>query len=267
MDNQYRVIACLILAAALAVAGCQEQETEKAPVVGADSVITAASGGGASAKALGSTGGGTAWTRAEQIGLDCVATYYGADGGYYLTEHLIMVGPSTNAVVIGGKEPQDTFLWELRNGLFTTMSGAEALDVSGRQVSERDFAEAVLMITTAPVRMLDSHARFARRDNTLKFEGKWYELLDRTVVIDPEQEEEEQFKPYWSKATFYQRTDTGVVDTIRLIGGAGNSLLMVRGYGYSPTSSCGVLVPSKIEIFSTDARGDLKQRLAKIDIK
>ena len=40
---------------------------------------------------------------------------------------------------------------------------------------------------------------------------------------------------------------------------------MVHGYDYSEIEKGAVLVPTRIEIFRTDARGGSQQRLVKID--
>ncbi len=40
---------------------------------------------------------------------------------------------------------------------------------------------------------------------------------------------------------------------------------MVRGYDYSEIEKGGVGVPTRIEIFRTDARGDSQERLVKIE--
>ena len=44
-------------------------------------------------------------------------------------------------------------------------------------------------------------------------------------------------------------------------------LFAVRGYDYTMVREDGVLIPAKIEIFRTDSRGLLKERLVKIDFK
>jgi len=43
--------------------------------------------------------------------------------------------------------------------------------------------------------------------------------------------------------------------------------LIVRGYDYRGVEKTQILVPIKIEIFRTDARGVLQERLVKIDFK
>jgi len=41
--------------------------------------------------------------------------------------------------------------------------------------------------------------------------------------------------------------------------------LAVRGYDYTVVEKGGVSIPARIEIFRTDARGNLQERLVKID--
>jgi hypothetical protein len=43
--------------------------------------------------------------------------------------------------------------------------------------------------------------------------------------------------------------------------------LAVRGYDYEEVEKGGILAPTKIEIFTTDARAVLGRRLATIDLK
>jgi hypothetical protein len=48
---------------------------------------------------------------------------------------------------------------------------------------------------------------------------------------------------------------------------AGQKSLAVRSYDYSRAGAQQVLVPAKIEMFRTDAKGLLQRRLVKIDFR
>jgi hypothetical protein len=48
---------------------------------------------------------------------------------------------------------------------------------------------------------------------------------------------------------------------------AAGKFVVVRGYDYAPIVKDGVLVPTKIEVFQSDAEGAQGQRLALIDLK
>ena len=58
-----------------------------------------------------------------------------------------------------------------------------------------------------------------------------------------------------------------MIDMIRFAGVKGQKSLVVRGYDYRKVEKEQVLVPTKIEIFRTDAQGVLQERLVKIDFK
>jgi hypothetical protein len=118
-------------------------------------------------------------------------------------------------------------------------------------VGERNFAEAVLNIVTAPVRFAEEPVGSAGRSKLVKAEGRWYYPFKRRESV------------------FYQNRDDLFVDMIwfdnvDVESGGG---LVVRGYNYVEVEKGGVLVPTKIEIFRTGARGVLKKRLVKIDYR
>jgi hypothetical protein len=75
-----------------------------------------------------------------------------------------------------------------------------------------------------------------------------------------------------SKAVFYQDRDSSLVDMLLFADMTGEKFLAVRGYDYtevvrmdSQGEKEGVRVPVRIEIFRTDTRGNLQERLVKID--
>ena len=166
--------------------------------------------------------------------------------------------------------------------------------------SYRDYAEAVLSIITAPVRFLDESAVFIKEPGPVKMEGLWYYPIARTYPAPRPSSEEGRgtsyegragTQPYWSKVVFFQKKDNSLVDMVWLaatpdqVGGEGPrsagtqksptlqsfgdgaKFLAVRGYDYKEVEKGGVLVPTKIEIFKTDARAVVAERLVKIDFK
>jgi len=262
MGNQSIRWVCL-LAAVMVFVGCQEQrkgrQTDSPPVTAGVPVDEHA------AAALEVTGGLDAWKQAATMDLSVVAVYYRSDGSSYLTEHAVALQPWASAVTISSKEPLGPCRWDLAGGRFATTEGDPRQDVSGRQVSPRDVAEAVLLLATAPVRMLDSRARFEPVPDAVKLEGVWYERRSRTVIPDPE--EKDPIDPYWASVVFYQSRAKGRVDTIMLTGGHDNAMLAVRGFDYIPAPGARAMVPTKIEIYRTDDRGDIKQRLVQLDMR
>ncbi len=261
MCSQSMRIVCLIAAAAMAVAGCQDEK--KRPVVEEPVVTAPGSVTKVAARALDATGGLDAWQKARSFSMASVVAYYRVDRSTYLTEHGINVRPWSNTISISANEPQGQYQWDLQNGQFTVQGPGK--DVSLRQVSARDVAEAVLMLVTAPVRMLDSTARFDPSPEAVKLTGTWYEPLGRAYVPDPEQEV--VIQPYWSSVIFYQNRNNGRIDTIMLDGGDGNVAIAVRGYDYVPVQGTKAMVPTKIEIYRTNARHDLEERLLQIAVQ
>jgi len=262
MGNQSIRWVCL-LAAVMVFAGCQEQS--KRPAADSPPVMANMSVDEHAAAALEATGGLDAWKRADTVDLSAVAVYYRSDGSSYLTEHAVALQPWASAVTISSKEPLGPCRWDLAGGRFATTEGDLRRDVSGRQVSPRDVAEAVLLLATAPVRMLDSRARFEPVPDAVKLEGAWYERRSRTLMPDPE--EKDPIDPYWASVVFYQSRAKGRVDTILLAGGDDNAMLAVRGFDYIPAPGAKAMVPTKMEIYRTDARGDLKERLVQLDVR
>ena len=125
------------------------------------------------------------------------------------------------------------------------------------QIENRHFAESILNITTAPVRLLDKMYVFRKNSQPVKAEGRWYNRLDQTTSPGSSYAE-----LYWSKIVFYQNKDNSVVD---MIGFIAEKSLAIRAYDYYQLENDGPYIPTKLEIFETDSTGLLKQRLAKID--
>ena len=74
-------------------------------------------------------------------------------------------------------------------------------------------------------------------------------------------------EPYWTQGVYFQNQDGSLVDIIWLANPVTQKFLIVRGYDYARIVKDGVLVPTKIEIFQSDAEGIQGQRLALIDLK
>ena len=73
-----------------------------------------------------------------------------------------------------------------------------------------------------------------------------------------------------SEAVFYQDRDSSLVSMIRLSCTGTGSIIdrtvqYVRGYDYKEVEKTGLLVPTRIEIFETDARDRMQKRVVKID--
>ena len=253
------VICGLVLVSAFVTAGC-EQEYKEDIAIDRQQVKTYGLVPDYASQTIEATGGLQAWMKVKELQVDCVVTFYKPDGGYYLTQHHYEISPWLNSVRISAQEPQGKFIWQLSDGQFGVLDGAERIDTLPKPICSR-FAKAILDITTAPVRFLDELVMFTKGPGPVKMEGLWYYPIERLIP------NETGTSSYWSKVVFYQNRDTSFVDMLWFAGGGtnGRKFLVVRGYDYREIEEKGVLVPTRIEIFRTDARGILQQRLVKID--
>ena len=123
----------------------------------------------------------------------------------------------------------------------------------------------VLSIMTIPARLYDEPAEFSKETTGLKIQGQWYFPINRLSRPTGAAEPESESTAPLSKAVFFQDRDNFLIDMLLFdfMGGEGN--LAVRGYDYTKVERGEVLVPARIEIFRADARGNLEQRLIKVD--
>ena len=242
---------CVILAAAIVLAGCRAQQKQEAVVLarGPDLASLPAPSHDASA-AIDAVGGLDAWTKTRQLKLECVVTFYRPDETFYLTEQSYDIYPWSNALEISAREPQGAFAWRLVKGQFEVLKGAERVKELPLNVAGRCFAEAILEIITPPARLLDKSAEFAGEETAVKLHGQWYQPISRKGATE---------------AVFYLNRDNFIVDMIQLACKAGGKTMTVRGYDYKKVEKGGPAVPTKIEIFSSTADAEAQTRLMKID--
>jgi hypothetical protein len=245
----------LILGLSLVIAGCQRRYDEdvlaQAPDVNAITVTS-----DYAPRTIGATGGYQAWINTVKLDLDGVVTFYRPDGSFYLTEHYYEIYPWSNAIRVSAYEPQGKFVWQLSAEGFKILQAGKA-GVYEPGCEMQSLLRAVLDMTTAPVRLLDS-AGLAKAAEPVKVEGLWHNSIERG---------RSDVEPPLHKVVFYQAIDSGLVDMIWFANLAGQKSLAVRGYDYGQAEGQQVLIPAKIEIFETDARGVLQRRLLKIDFK
>lgn len=220
-------------------------------------------------------GGPDAWMKTKELQLDCVVTFYQPDGSFYLTEQHYEVYPWSNSIRISGREPQGKFVWQFSKGLFSVLHGGDRIEGLPSAVESRCFAEVILNVITVPARFLDESVEFTKVPDPVKLQGQWYYPISRRMK--PRRMAETTFLeafPDLSAAVFYQNRDNSLVDMLWFPQMGGGKSLTVRGYDYNePRPSygrdeiekVGLLVPARIEIFRTDARGDSQERLVKID--
>jgi len=262
MRNRISEKIYLVLVAVFVLAGCQRQHEEDVDVMARGPEIEAISiPSDEAARAIEATGGLNAWKNTTKLQLDCVVTFYQPDGSFYLTEQRYEVHPWLNSIQISADEPQGAFVWKLSNGQFNVQQGAGQIDALPKAVPNRCFAEVILDIITAPARFMDGSVEFSKQSTPVKMQGKWYYPIeiqgkDLTARI--------------SDAVFYQDRDSSLVDMIRLAclnTGAGSEkpIQYVRGYDYQEVEKAGPRIPTRIEIFETDARDRSQKRLVTID--
>ncbi|MHC4726705.1 MAG: hypothetical protein ACYS17_05695 [Planctomycetota bacterium] len=267
MDNHFSKTICLFLTGAFILMGCQQNYEENVVEtldsgpniqmisVAPDYVV----------KAIEAVGGWKAWSRTRELQLDCVVTFYQSDGSFHLTEQHHVVYPWSNSIQISGREPQGRFVWQLSKGKFDVLQiggQSEALPVV---IGSNHFAEMILNIITIPARFLDESAEFSKETTGLKIQGQWYYPITRINTSAVGTEIESEPAVVLSKAVFYQDRDSSLIDMLVFDFVSGDSNFAVRGYDYTNVEKNGVLVPAKIEIFRADTRGNLQQRLVKID--
>lgn len=265
---------------ALLLAGCQPQRRGDELAVEPNLTAIAVTTDYAS-RALEATGGLPAWGRTVRLQRDGVVTFYQPDGSVYLTEHDFDIYPWSSSVRIVAREPLGRVVWQLSRGRFTVLQRDPQVDLSVMPVQGRDYAEAILHIMTAPVRFLDDSAKFVRGPSPVKLEGLWYYPLERVQLLEQEASAESKQKdveaveglrsagiqPYWSRIVLYQNPESSLVDLLWLVDVDEGKFLLVRGYDYDKLEKDGVLLPTKIEIFRTDARAISKERVVTIDLK
>jgi len=259
MINRFSNIMCwLVLAAVFVVVGCEQEHKEDAsrPRTGlTDPNFVMPE---YASRAIEATGGRQAWMKTKKLELDCVVTLYKPDGSFYLTEQNHEIYPMSNSIRISAEEPQGKVVCQLSAGIFSVLEGAEqvgALPI----MANRYFAEAILNITTAPVRFLDKSFAFTKGTKPVKMEGQWYYQIERAKIPVAD------VAPYWPKVVFLQNTGTARVDMLWFVEAGEKKFFAIRGYDYKEVEKGSILVPTKIEIFRTDASNVLLERLVKID--
>lgn len=222
--------------------------------------------------AMEATGGLATWMQSKRLTFDAVVAAYQPDGAFYLTEHKFDVCPWGNAIQVSAQEPQTGLTCRIAQGQYRLLDGEGKVDVSPLRVCYRDYAEAVFQITTAPVRMLAGNVTLLRRPVPVMISGAWYYPIEAkyeaSTIVSKESGRDKPIvsEPYWTQGVYFQNQDGSRVDIIWLGNPATQKFLVVRGYNYARIVKDGVLVPTKIEIFQSDAEAVPGQRLAMIDL-
>ncbi len=202
--------------------------------------------------AFDATGGQAAWQQCRYFEVTGVVTCYPDDGGAYLTEHTFHVSPSTHALSISAHEPLSDYVWQLAGHQFHCAQGNPDVDVSPLQQDYSDYAEAVLEILTAPVRMLEWSGLLKAEAGTVMIGGRPYRVMEAGA-------------PTGLQRRYYQDEANSRVDIIWLVNSDRTHFVIARGYDYAVIS--GVQIPTKIELLRSGPARQIGPRFVKIDIR
>jgi len=205
-------------------------------------------------------GGLAAWEQCKEIAFHGAVTACERSGCFYLTEHDFVVCPWSDAIQITAREPRADFTWQVVNGRYLVRQADPNLDVSPLRGLSREYADAVLQIATAPVRLLDNRVILTRRPDLVQVTGQWYLPIDAKYQAG-------ETGAYWTQGTYFQSQDKSLVDMIWLGNPTTQKFLIVRGYDYVKNTDSGVLTPTKIEVFQSDPDESLGPRFALVDLK
>ena len=115
-----------------------------------------------------------------------------------------------------------------------------------------DYAEAVLEIMTAPVRLLEWDGQLAADPETVMIGGRPYQVMKVGT-------------PTGLQRRYYQDEANSRVDIVWLANSDKTRFVIVRGYDYALVS--GVLIPTKIELLRSGPARQMGHRFAQIDIR
>lgn len=216
------------------------------------------------------TGGLPAWTQCRRLDFDAIVTADEPDGGLYLTQHHFSVFPWSDAIEVTAGGPRAELAWRTICGRYS-FDGDPSMDVSPLRNGYREYAEAVLQIVTAPARMMDPAVSLTRRPVPVQRTGQWYQPIEakfqpKESVVERGDKQGALVEPYWTRGIYFQNTTTAVVDTVWLANPIAGTFRLVRGYDYARFAD-GVMIPTKIEVFHSDAEAHFGPRIASIDMK
>jgi hypothetical protein len=221
---------------------------------------------------LDATGGLANWMKCTKLEFSGVVKAYREDGSFYLTEHEFDVYPWSDAIQVSAREPGADLAWQMEKGRYRPPAWDPNHEVSPLNAYCREYTEAVLQITTTPVRMLDANITLAPRPGTVQIEGRWYRPIEAKYKTEKAIARAKGYRksvvaaPFWTQGIYFQNQDGSYVDMIWLGSPALEKYLLVRGYDYTKTAD-GVLVPTTIEMFQSDPDANIGTRLALVDLK
>jgi hypothetical protein len=268
--------AVLIVLTALTLTGCGRPASRESSrnldllATGPDRKVLPMMRPGVSA-AIDAAGGLAAWKQCKRIEAGAVVTACARDGCFYLTEQDFVLCPWSDAIQVTAHEPRADFVWQVVGGQCHPPQADSNLDVSPLGGLSCDYADAVLQIATAPVRMLEEGVVLTPRPATVQIAGQRYLPIDAKYRVQTTGSKEKGSSkgasgPHWTQGICFQNADNSQVDMIWLGDPVAQKFVMVRGYDYAESAS-GVRIPTKIELFQSDPEANIGPRLALIDLK
>lgn len=223
MNNRTLTTTCLVLVVFLS-AGCQQKQEKEVDIFAREpNLNTISIPSDYASVAIETAGGLETWLKTTELKLDCVVTFYQPDGSTYLTEQHYNIYPWSNSIEISGKEPQGEIQWRLRQGQFEVIQGSGRINNSLSLLDNQCFAEAIVSIVTAPIRMIDKSVNFEKYSKPFKVQGCWYDLIIRRSRPNIE------LILRIPKAVFYQNRESSIIDMLWIACLGGDQFLTVRG--------------------------------------
>jgi len=266
----------VVALAVVTLAGCGQQAAQDPPQAGGEDLLAAGPDrevlsvpADYVATMLEASGGLSSWMQHKKLQADGVVKLYRPDGSFYLTEHALVVYPWSAAIRISANEPRGKFVWQMLDGRYEILEGDAPLDISPLGGSFQAYTSAVLQIVTAPVRLLEESTELYREPTPVRINGQWYQRI--TARFGPREARGGQgatlVDPYWTDGLYFLNRGAGLIDMVWLGNATTKEYVLVRGYDYGDGEDGALRVPSKVEIFRSDADGVAGERLAQLDVR
>jgi hypothetical protein len=200
--------------------------------------------------AVDAVGGEQAWANTQVILGGCTAKFYRPDGSFYLTRQRHAVYPWSDSIRIYASEPQGTFVWQLTGTDFTLLEGtpqqAENLPMT---LCNPFIARVIWSIMASPASIAtNTDPNTATLGKAVRIEGIWHHPLK---IVGGQ--------------AWYQNVDSGILDLYRIEYSDKHIFLTARGYGYRSVEKTDIMLPTKIEIFSSDTAASESRRIIELD--
>ncbi len=238
MTKRYRMIMFLLISPVFFhVPGCQRYLEKQ----------TSADGAGPAEEAPKVCGIG------ESIAAQCVVSFYSGNGSKYISEQRHMICPVSETITILADEPQGSFIWELSGDNFGILKGTARSGSVPKAGINRAMAKIILTSLLAGGGFtLESEGL---RLDPAKIDGQWYQPIE--FRLGPSNS--------WAWLRLFQNMDSMKIDMVKLEDAEQKIILIARSYNYRWIGEIGKSLPTKIDVFSTDNKGFLLQRLLQID--